>query len=125
MPHRPLRIAVKSRGKVICLNLDDVSAVVAAGAYVRLQQGTNSYLLRGSISAVTEKLRPYGFVRIHRSVVINRSFVEEVRPYTNGEYGLRIKGGKEYTVSRGYKHNLALLSECWIGNSASFAEPNM
>jgi hypothetical protein len=30
------------------------------------------------MSTVAEKLLPYGFVRIHRSVLINASFVEEL-----------------------------------------------
>jgi two-component system, LytTR family, response regulator len=117
---KPPRIAIKSKGKVLYMELVEVSVVLAEGAYVRLQQGANSYLLRGSISAITKKLEPYGFVRIHRSVLVNRALVEEVKPYTSGEYGLRIKGGKEYTVSRGYKQNLLLLAEFWIGSSAYF-----
>jgi len=76
------------------------------------------YLLRESISTVAEKLKPYGFIRIHRSVLVNGSFVEEIQPWSTGEYVLRIKGGKEYTVSRTYKNNLKSLARFWVGTES-------
>lgn len=112
------RIAIKVKGRILFINLGDVIAVQAEGNYVLLQRHSTSFLLRDSISAVAEKLEPYGFVRIHRSALVNPTFVEEIRPYSTGEYGLRMKGGKEYTVTRTYKKNLKSLAEFWIGVSA-------
>jgi two-component system LytT family response regulator len=116
------RVAIKVKGKILFLNLGDVVAVQAEGNYVSLQQNSSSYLLRESISAVAEKLEPHGFIRIHRSVLVNTSFVEEIRPGSTGEYGLRVKGGKEYTVTRTYRKNLKSLAEYWIGAGASFLD---
>jgi DNA-binding LytR/AlgR family response regulator len=113
-----LRIAIKAKGKILFINLGDVVAVRAEGNYVLLQRDSSAYLLRESISAVAEKLEPYGFIRIHRSVLVNPAYVEEIQPYSTGEYGLRVKGGKEYTVTRTYKKNLKALAEFWIGVSA-------
>lgn len=96
---------------------------MAEGNYVLLQQESRSYLLRETISVVAEKLEPFGFVRIHRSVIVNRAFVEEITPHPTGEYGLRVKGGKEYTVTRTYKENLKSLAEFWIGSGAFFSAP--
>jgi DNA-binding LytR/AlgR family response regulator len=118
----PTRIAIKVKGRILFINLGDVVAVLAEGNYVLLQQESSSYLLRESISAVAEKLEPLGFIRIHRSVLVNIAFVEEIKPYPSGEYALRVKGGKEYTVTRTYKENLKSLAEFWIGASAFFLE---
>ena len=109
------RVAIKVNGKILFINLSDVVAVQAEGNYVSLQRNGSSYLLRESISAVAKKLEPQGFIRIHRSILVNASFVEEIRPCPTGEYGLRVKGGKEYTVTRTYKKNLKSLAEFWIG----------
>lgn len=109
------KIAIKARGRILFINPADVLAVQAEGSYVLLQRDSGSYLLRESISVMAEKLKPYGFIRIHRSVLVNTSFVEEIKPYPTGEYGLRVKGGKEYTVTRTYKKNLKSLAEFWIG----------
>jgi DNA-binding LytR/AlgR family response regulator len=113
------RVAIKVKGRILFINLGDVVAVQAEGNCVSFQRSSGSYLLRESISAMAEKLEPYGFIRIHRSVLVNASLVEEIKPYATGAYGLRIKGGKEYTVTRTYKKNLKFLAEFWIGTSLS------
>jgi DNA-binding LytR/AlgR family response regulator len=72
-------------------------------------------LLRESISVVAERLETHGFIRIHRSVLVNASLVEEIRPLSTGQYCLQVEGGKEYTVTRMYRKNLKSLAEFWIG----------
>jgi two-component system, LytTR family, response regulator len=74
------RIAIKAKGRILFINLGDVVAVQAEGNYVLLQRESDSYLLRESISMVAEKLEPYGFIRIHRSALVNASFVEGIKP---------------------------------------------
>ena len=115
-------IAIKAKGKILFINPGDVVAVHAEGNYVSLQRESDSYLLRESISRVAEKLKPYGFIRIHRSALVNTSFVVEIKPYSTGKYGLRVKGGKEYAVTSGYKKNLKPLTEFRIGSGAFLAE---
>ncbi len=116
------RIAIKVKGRILFINPAEVIAVQAEGNYVLLQRIDGSYSLRESISAVEEKLRPYGFIQIHRSVLVNTSFVEEIKPCLTGEYSLRLKDGREYTVTRTYKKNLKALAESWIGNGTFVAE---
>jgi two-component system LytT family response regulator len=114
------RVAIKVKGKILFIDLGEVVAVQAEGNYVLLQRNSSSYLLRESISALEKKLDPYGFIRIHRSILVNAAFVEEIRPYSTGEYGLRVKGGKEFTVTRTYKKNLKSLAEFWLGTGTFF-----
>jgi two-component system LytT family response regulator len=73
-------------------------------------------LVHESLSSMAEKLKPYGFIRIHRSVVVNISAVEEVQPLPTGEYRLRVKGGEEYLVTRTYNDNLRDLAQLWVGS---------
>jgi two-component system, LytTR family, response regulator len=119
---KPAKMAIKIEGRILFVDPAEVIAVEAEGNYVLLQRPAGSYLLRGSISALAEKLRPYGFIRIHRSVLVNASCVQEIQPWTTGEYLLRTRGGKEYTVSRTYKRNLRSISHVWIGSESLFAE---
>ena len=120
-PGHPM-IAIKAKGRILFINPGDVVAVQAEGNYVSLQRESDSYLLRESISMVAEKLKPYGFIRIHRSALVNISFVVEIKPYSTRKCGLRVKGGKEYAVTRGYKKNLKPLTEFRIGSGAFLAE---
>jgi DNA-binding LytR/AlgR family response regulator len=79
-----LRVAVKIAGRILFINLGDVVSVQAKGRCVYLQRKASSYLLRESISDVAEKFETHGFIRIHRSVLVNTSFVEEIRPLFDG-----------------------------------------
>ena len=112
---RESRIAIKVNGRILFINLGDVVSIKAEGNYVLLQRASTSHLLHESISVVAEKLQPHGFIRIHRSMLVNATFVEEIKPYSTGEYGLRLKGRQEYRVTRTYKQNLKLLAEFWLG----------
>jgi DNA-binding LytR/AlgR family response regulator len=116
------RIAIKAKGRILFIDPGDLVTVQAQGSCVLLQSRSSSYLLRESISGVADKLEPYGFIRIHRSVLVNSSFVEEIQPWVAGEHGIRLKGGKEYKVTRTYKRNLRSLAEVWIGTEAFLAE---
>jgi hypothetical protein len=84
------------------LDLAEIVAVQAEGNFVSLRHRPNPYLLRESLSSMAEKLKPYGFIRIHRSVIVNISAVEEIQPLPlpTGQYRLRVKGGKEYRNCR-------------------------
>ena len=113
---RAARIAFKTKGRILFLDLAEIVAVQAEGNYVSLRHRPNPYLLRESLSSMAEKLKPYGFIRIHRSVVVNISAVEEIQPLSTGEYRLRVKGGKEYLVTRTYKDNLRALAQLWVGS---------
>jgi DNA-binding LytR/AlgR family response regulator len=115
VPRPSPRIAIKAKGRILFIDPCVVVAVQAEGNYVLLQRESGSYLLRESISEMAEKLEPYGFIRIHRSVLVNAAFVEEIQPCQTGEYDLRVKGGKQFTVTRTYKKNLRSLAEYWIG----------
>ena len=110
------RIAFKVKGRILFLELAEIVAVQAEGNYVSLQHRPNPYLLRESLSSMAKKLKPYGFIRIHRSVVVNVSAVEEIQPLPTGEYRLRVKGGKEYLVTRTYRDNLRDLAQLWVGS---------
>ena len=110
------RIAFKAKGRILFVDLAEIVAVQAEGNYVSLRHLPNPYLLRESLSSMAEKLKPYGFIRIHRSVVVNISAVEELQSLPTGEYRLRVKGGKEYLVTRTYKDNLRDLAQLWVGS---------
>ena len=116
------RIAIRAKGRILFIDAADVIAVEAKGNYVLLLQTSSSHMLRESISTMEEKLNLHGFVRIHRSVLVNAALVEEIHPLPSGDYLLRVRGGRELTASRTYKKNLQLLAQCWIGTEGFVAE---
>jgi two-component system LytT family response regulator len=114
----PARIACKARGRILFVDPATIIAVEASRNYVLLRQLAGACMLRESISTMEEKLQPYGFVRVHRSVLVNATFVHEIQPWPTGEYILHVKGVKElreYTVTRTYKKNIGQLASLWVG----------
>ena len=109
-----VKIAIKSNGRIRFIRPNDVILVQAQGSYVTLQREGGSYRLREPISQVATKLEPYGFVRVHRSILINSSWVQEIHLYTKGDYGLLLKTGKKIAVTRAYRQNLRLLADLWF-----------
>lgn len=51
----------------------------AAGNYVELRTGQRTIVHRGSISAAERELARFGFVRIHRSMLVRRDRIARVR----------------------------------------------
>ena len=116
------RIAIKAKGRVLLVDSVDVFVVEAKDGHVVLHRASSSHILRESMTTMEEKLNPHGFVRIHRSVLVNGALVEEIQPRPAGESLVRMKGGKEYTVTRTYKKNLQALAQSWIGMDGFIAE---
>jgi two-component system, LytTR family, response regulator len=112
------RIAIKSKGRILFIDVAEIVVAEAEGNYVLLRQESGSHLLREQISVLAERLSPHGFVRIHRSVLVNAAHVEAVKPLLTGEYLLRLKNGKEYNVTRTYKKNLKQFATFWLGCDA-------
>ena len=52
---------------------------------------------------------------MHRSILINSSFVEGIEARLSGDYGLQMRNGREYTVTRTYKKNRKDLAQLWVG----------
>lgn len=123
-PKRPPspKMAIKANGKILFIDPTELVSVHAEGNYVLLQKQSGSYLLRATISEMVNKLERYGFIRIHRSLLVNTLFVEEMEPYPTGNYGLRLRGGKVYRVSRTYKKNLNSLADSWVGADTFLSE---
>jgi DNA-binding LytR/AlgR family response regulator len=119
----PSRIAIKAEGKILFIDPAEIVTVEAQGNYVLLQRMSGSaFLFRQSLSVVAEKLLPYGFVRIHRSALVNAAYVEEIHSWTTGEYVLRIQGGKEFPVSRTFRKNLHSITPLWLGTDGFLAD---
>lgn len=97
------RLVIKTKGRVVFLDLEEIDWVEAAANYVRLSAGKESYLLRETISRVSGRLNPNEFVRIHRSTIVNVRKIKELIPVNSSEYVVVLKNGKELSCSRGYR----------------------
>ena len=103
------RIVVRSRGRFVLLRSQEIDWIQAEGNYVRVHVGSDSYLEHRYMWTMEKQLDPTRFVRIHRSAIVNLDKVKEIRPWSTGEYIVLMRSGKELTLSRSYRDNLAFL----------------
>jgi len=103
------RLAFRTGGRVVFLELDEIDWLSAASNYVTLKVGAESYLIREGIGQISERLDPNKFVRIHRSTIVNVQRIKQVEAVNSGEYIVVLKDGKQLSCSRGYRAGLQQL----------------
>ncbi|MEM7585869.1 MAG: LytTR family DNA-binding domain-containing protein [Acidobacteriota bacterium] len=69
------RLVIRSAGRVMLIEAEEVDWIEGAGSYVRLHVGARSYLLRQTLRHLETRLDAECFVRIHRSTIVNRQRV--------------------------------------------------
>jgi DNA-binding LytR/AlgR family response regulator len=109
------RIAIKAKGRVLFVDPIDVVVAKAQGNYVVLVHKSGSYFVRETMATAEQKLTPLGFVRIHRSILVNTTLVKDLRRDNTGTYVLRTTDGSEHPVGRAYKGNLKVIARSWLG----------
>lgn len=107
----PRRLAIHNGRETRCIDVDSIDWVDAAGDYMCIHAGGETYILRGTMSGLEESLDPDVFVRVHRSAIVNRNRVRALRPHRNGEYFLKLTCDHELKLSRKYKANVQRLAD--------------
>jgi DNA-binding LytR/AlgR family response regulator len=97
------RIPVRNKSRIVLLDPQAIDLVEACGNYARLYQGDSAHLMRGTLSGFEQRLAKAGFVRIHRSAMVNISFVVSLEPSVSGDYRLHLSTGRVVTLSRTYR----------------------
>jgi DNA-binding LytR/AlgR family response regulator len=97
-------IPVELGGVTRFVSRGDVLYAEAQGDYARLHTAEGSHLIRTPLTTLEDDWRDAGFVRIHRSLLVALSHVEEVR-VDAGRCSVLV-GGQELTVSRRHTREL-------------------
>lgn len=98
------RLPIKANGRIIVIRLADIDWIEADRDYVSVHVGGGkTWLMRETIAAVELRLALSGFVRIHRSAIVNAERVKELRPRDKGEYTVVLNDGTELKLSRNYR----------------------
>ena len=105
----PSRIAVRTRGKVYLVKLDDVDWIETAGNYVRLHVNGAAHLYRESLVHFEARLDPQRFVKIHRSTIVNVDRIAQLEPSFRREHIITLCDGTRLTLSAPYRNRLQSL----------------
>jgi two-component system, LytTR family, response regulator len=103
------RLPIKINGRIVLIRLSDIDWIEADGDYVSVHAGTKTWLMRETVGTLELRLASSGFVRIHRSVLVNAERVKELRPRDKGEYIVVLDDGTELKLTRNFRASIERL----------------
>ena len=100
---------IRDGAKLMRVHLDEILAVTSAGNYVEflLEDGRRP-LMRSPLQTLESELAPRGFVRTHRSWLVNARKVTMLKPEGSGDYTVEL-GKQSVPLSRRFPDALARL----------------
>jgi two-component system, LytTR family, response regulator len=104
-------VAVKSRGRVRLVPVEQIDWFESAGNYVRLHVGGERFLLRQTMNGLEQKLDPTQFVRINRATIVNLLRIRDTRPASHGDHVVMLHDGTQLQLSRVYRERLDRLPQ--------------
>ncbi|MEM9327697.1 MAG: LytTR family DNA-binding domain-containing protein [Bacteroidota bacterium] len=100
------RLEVIQRGILHQVALDRVTHVEAFGNYLKLHTSSGFFVHRMALSKLEVQLDPTRYLRVHRSFIINTSFVDSISYQTKGEYSILLSNGIRLISGRKYQRNI-------------------
>lgn len=95
----PPRVAARRGDAIRLFDPREISRFHTAGGYTAFHHGGRNYSLDDSIATLTERLREWGFLRVHRSEMINIHHVKALRRVDDTTV-VDLEDGQQATVSR-------------------------
>ena len=102
------RLVVKTAAQTILVQTEDIDWIGAAGNYLELHVGKETYLVRERISRMEQNLDPENFARIHRSTIVNLDRIKTLHPLFNGDHITVLRDETKLNMSRAFYGKLLL-----------------
>ena len=115
---QPERIMLRSGGKVMLFNADEIDWIEASANYIRIHAGGRECVVRETMYGIERKLPPGRFVRIHRSIIVNVGRIRQVEPGSS-EYILQMHDGKELPIGRSHRAHVDAVLRSMAGAAAA------
>jgi DNA-binding LytR/AlgR family response regulator len=99
-----VRLPLEDDDRRMLERINEIFMVHANGHVVLATLNDRELRFRGSLAECAARLEPLGFLRVHRSYLVNPEHVIEIEPFFGGTYVLRLDDRRrsEAPVSRGY-----------------------
>ena len=105
-------IVLRTGARRLVLDPREIGWIEGADNYLRLHGGGKERLVRGTLSEMEMLLAPHGFLRVHRSLLVNEHVVRELLPKKSGELTLVLIDGTRLVASRSHRQSI---EERWRG----------
>lgn len=102
-------VRARDGSRTILLEQNEIEWIAADGDYVRIYCGPRYLLIRATMRHTSAALASLGFVRVHRSAIVNPKHVREILREGNDQTVV-LKTGNRVRAGRNYAAQLQLLS---------------
>jgi len=99
----PEQVVVKVDGRYLFLTNEEVEWVEAVGKVVRIHGGASVITVHEPLGSVERRLESSQFVRVHRSVIVNRRHIREMQPWFRSRHVLILRSGTRIVTGRTYE----------------------
>jgi hypothetical protein len=101
---------IRDGARTLRVPISQIAAVSSAGNYVEFNLvDCRKPLMRATLGAIESEFAPRGFVRIHRSWLVNAARVEAIEPAGSGDFTVTLAGGVKAPLSRRFREALEAL----------------
>ncbi|MFC4320491.1 LytR/AlgR family response regulator transcription factor [Litchfieldia salsa] len=101
------KLAIEGDEEINYIDPKHVMYIYREERYTRLVLEDREFETKSPLKEFETRLKDYSFFRIHKSYLVNLSYVAKLIPWFNGAYHLELKGKKELlSVSRNYVKGL-------------------
>jgi two-component system LytT family response regulator len=97
---------VKEGRSTIVVSLHDVHWIDVSGNYVRLHLDKRTHMLKKSLSSLIEQLDGSKFIQIHRTTVINLSYLSKIIEEKKNLLAVKLTDGTNLPLSRRFYRKL-------------------
>jgi two-component system LytT family response regulator len=104
-PQSTKRLVVRSPGQLLFVNVCDIDWIEAASYYACLHVGRDTHIVRRTLFELERELGD-GFIRIHRSIIVNVDRVHGLELQSAGEYEVVLKSNVRLRLSRRFRKRL-------------------
>ncbi len=94
-------LLIKANGVPVRLAYQDIIKIQAYDHYLKIFAKSGTYVHRHSMNGIESRLDSHGFIRVHRSWVINSEFITAIQQNTGQ---LVLTDGSRLPISRTYKN---------------------
>jgi two-component system LytT family response regulator len=105
-PKTAERLAVKTRGELVFLNVADVDWIESVGYYACLHVGAATHVLRRTLLELERDLDGAKFMRIHRSIIVNLERIHKLELQDGGDYEVVLQSRDRLRLSRRFRRSL-------------------
>ena len=100
------RLVVRSPGQLLFVDAADIDWIEAASYYACLHVGSQTHVIRRTLSELERDLGDASFIRIHRSVIVNLERIQGLELQSGGDYEVVLKSGARLRLSRRFRKRL-------------------